>query len=193
MLGNSWPFPLKSKKKSVTSLIQLLSDEQCIESLPFSSPTCLTVGFSLIDGRILTKSPCFSARPSALQFKGGFSLSERIFFPARNVKMSDQQPINAVPKAFLTTPVVSFFFSFSSFLQGANIDEPCAGLDCSRGCQCNPEKGSRVSDCSRPAEGTSATYACWDWIIIRQSRRNNVGIVRAASLQEGKCKLGSWT
>lgn len=110
MLGNSWPFPLKSKKKSVTSLIQLLSDEQCIESLPFSSPTCLMVGFSLIDGRILTKSPCFSARPSALQFKGGFSLSERIFFPARNVKMSDQQPINAVPKAFLTTPVVSFFF-----------------------------------------------------------------------------------
>lgn len=29
--------------------------------------------------------------------------------------------------------------------QGDNSNEPCAGLDCSRGCRCNPEKGARVS------------------------------------------------
>uniref|UniRef100_A0A8C5GLM7 Secreted protein n=1 Tax=Gouania willdenowi TaxID=441366 RepID=A0A8C5GLM7_GOUWI len=37
----------------------------------------------------------------------------------------------------LTTPVC--------FPQGSTFDEPCAGLDCSRGCKCHPEKGHRVS------------------------------------------------
>lgn len=53
-----------------------------------------------------------------------------------------------------------FFFLF---LQGTGkFDEPCAGLDCSRGCKCNPEKGSRVSQCF------------WQRIIVctyRRSRR----------------------
>uniref|UniRef100_A0A8D3DKU0 Secreted protein n=1 Tax=Scophthalmus maximus TaxID=52904 RepID=A0A8D3DKU0_SCOMX len=31
------------------------------------------------------------------------------------------------------------------FLQGTKSDEPCAGRDCSGGCKCHPEKGSRVS------------------------------------------------
>uniref|UniRef100_A0A3Q2W7Y6 Uncharacterized protein n=2 Tax=Haplochromini TaxID=319058 RepID=A0A3Q2W7Y6_HAPBU len=30
-------------------------------------------------------------------------------------------------------------------LLGGKFDEPCDGLDCSRGCRCFPEKGSRVS------------------------------------------------
>lgn len=34
------------------------------------------------------------------------------------------------------------------FLQGTKFDGPCGGLDCSGGCRCNPEKGSRVSHVS---------------------------------------------
>uniref|UniRef100_A0A8C8DWL8 Uncharacterized protein n=1 Tax=Oryzias sinensis TaxID=183150 RepID=A0A8C8DWL8_9TELE len=37
------------------------------------------------------------------------------------------------------------FLTLCCFLQGDKFDEPCNGLDCSRGCQCLPQKGGRVS------------------------------------------------
>uniref|UniRef100_A0A673ADL2 Uncharacterized protein n=1 Tax=Sphaeramia orbicularis TaxID=375764 RepID=A0A673ADL2_9TELE len=48
-----------------------------------------------------------------------------------------------------TLVVTSLSFCLSVCLQGNKLNEPCAGLDCSGGCRCNPEKGSRVSQYSR--------------------------------------------
>lgn len=162
----------------------------------------------------------FPQKPENLRFHDvtGFFLSRRFWVVLTCllvfVSISFIYVSKSVPAVFVDSAVRAAdwpdrtsrpgFLTLCCFLQGDKFDEPCNGLDCSRGCQCLPQKGARVSHHSHTCTkhvycAHTCTLLTWNlficglnsWMHFIQTSQIFFGIVELLKTQFWGFSLGS--